>query len=76
MSLSVKLINRGSKKGIEKKTSFDVHKKKQDFGSPPPPPPVHELLPKPTSTKDEIQLNIDVPSMFKKINMTVHVKEM
>jgi hypothetical protein len=40
---------------------------------PPLPPPVHELLPKPTPTKDEIQLNIDVATMFGKLNMTVPV---
>jgi hypothetical protein len=43
--------------------------------APPPPPPVHELFPKPTPT-DEIQLNIDVASMFGKLNMTVPVTEM
>jgi hypothetical protein len=31
--------------------------------APPPPPPIRELLPKPTPA-DEIQLNIDVASMF------------
>jgi hypothetical protein len=43
--------------------------------STPLPPPLHELLPKPTST-DEIQLNIDVAAMFRKMNMTVPVTEM
>jgi hypothetical protein len=43
--------------------------------APPPPPLVHELLPKPTPA-DEIQLNIDVASMFGKLNMTVPVTEM
>jgi hypothetical protein len=43
---------------------------------PPLPPPVHELLPKPTSTEEEIQLNIDVSAMFGKLNMTVPVTEM
>jgi hypothetical protein len=42
---------------------------------PPLPPPVHELLPKPTPT-DEIQLNIDVATMFGKLNMMVPVTEM
>jgi hypothetical protein len=42
---------------------------------PPLPPPVHELLPKPTPT-DEIQLNIDIATMFGKLNMTVPVTEM
>jgi hypothetical protein len=42
---------------------------------PPLPPPVHELLPKPTLT-DEIQLNIDIATMFRKLNMTVLVTEM
>jgi hypothetical protein len=42
--------------------------------APPPPPPVCELLPKPTPT-DDIQLNIDVASMFGKLNMTVPVTE-
>jgi hypothetical protein len=40
-----------------------------------PPPLVCELLPKPTPT-DDIQLNIDVASMFGKLNMTVPVTEM
>jgi hypothetical protein len=42
---------------------------------PPPPPPVHELLPKPAPTYD-IQLNIDVTSMFGKLNMIVPMIEM
>jgi hypothetical protein len=42
---------------------------------PPPPPPVQELLPKPTWA-EEIQLNIDVPTMIGKMNMTVPVTEM
>jgi hypothetical protein len=40
--------------------------------APPPPPPVHEFLPKPTPA-DEIQLNIDVASMFGKLKVTVPV---
>jgi hypothetical protein len=43
---------------------------------PPLPPPVHELLPNLNPTKDEIQLNIDVATMFGKLNMTVPVIEM
>jgi hypothetical protein len=43
---------------------------------PPPPPPVHELLPKPTSTEEEIHLNIDVSTMFGKLNMTIPVTDM
>jgi hypothetical protein len=43
--------------------------------APAPPPPVCELLPKITPT-DDIQLNIDVASIFGKMNMTVLVKEM
>jgi hypothetical protein len=39
---------------------------------PPPPLPLHEFLPKPVPTY-EIQLNIDVPTMFGKLNMTVLV---
>jgi hypothetical protein len=42
---------------------------------PPPPPPVCELLPKPTSTEEEIQFNIDVSTMFGRLNMTVPVME-
>jgi hypothetical protein len=42
---------------------------------PPPLPPVHELLPKPTPTY-EIQLNIDVATMFGKLNMMISVTEM
>jgi hypothetical protein len=42
---------------------------------PPPPPPVHELLPKPAPI-DEIWLNIDVATMFGKLNMMIPVKEM
>jgi hypothetical protein len=43
--------------------------------APPLPPPLHELLPKTTPTY-EIQLNIDVASMFGKMNMTMPVLEM
>jgi hypothetical protein len=43
---------------------------------PPLPPLVHELLPKQTPTKDEIQLNIDIAAMFGKLNMMVLVKKM
>jgi hypothetical protein len=43
--------------------------------APPPPPPVHDFLPK-TTCADEIHLNIDVVSMFKKLNMMVPVTEM
>jgi hypothetical protein len=43
--------------------------------APPPPPPVREFLPKPTPA-DDIQLNVDVASMFGKLNMTVPVTEM
>jgi hypothetical protein len=39
---------------------------------PPLPPPVHEFIPKPTPTY-EIQFNIDVATMFGKLNMTVPV---
>jgi hypothetical protein len=42
--------------------------------APPPPPPICELLPKPTPIND-IQLKIDVASMFGKLNMTVPVTE-
>jgi hypothetical protein len=38
--------------------------------APPPPPPVCELIPK-TNPTDGIQLNIDVVSMFGKMNMKV-----
>jgi hypothetical protein len=37
---------------------------------------VHEFLPKPTPTKDEIQLNIDVATMSGKLNMRVLVTKM
>jgi hypothetical protein len=43
---------------------------------PPLPPPVQEFLPNPTPTKYEIQLNINVSSVFGKLNMTVHVMDM
>ena len=43
---------------------------------PPPSPPIRELLPKPTSTKEEIQLNIDMSAMFGKLNIIVLVIEM
>jgi len=43
--------------------------------SPPPPPTICELLPKPSPT-DGIQLNVDVGSMFGKLNMMVPVTEM
>jgi hypothetical protein len=42
---------------------------------PPPPPPAHEFLPYP-SPIDEIQLNIDVATMFGKLNMMVPVTKM
>jgi hypothetical protein len=40
----------------------------------PLPPSIHELLPNPT--EDEIQLNIDVATMFGKLNKMVPVSEM
>jgi hypothetical protein len=43
---------------------------------PPFPPPVHDLLRNPTPTKDEIQLDIGVASMFGKLNIMVPVIEM
>jgi hypothetical protein len=43
---------------------------------PPLSPLVHELLLNPTSTKDEIQLNIYVVSMFGKLNMMVPITNM
>jgi hypothetical protein len=43
---------------------------------PPPPPPVRDLLPRPTQEDEEIQLNIDVPTMIGKMNMSVPVVEM
>jgi hypothetical protein len=43
---------------------------------PPPLPLVHELLPKPTSIEEEIKLNIDVSTMFGKLNMIVPMMEM
>jgi hypothetical protein len=44
----------------------------------PPPPPllVHDLLPQPTPTNKDLRLNIDVPSMIGKMNMSVPVVEM
>jgi hypothetical protein len=44
--------------------------------APPLPPIVHELLPNPTLTEDEIQLNIDIATMFGKLNMMVPIKKM
>jgi hypothetical protein len=41
----------------------------------PPPPLIHDFLPKPTSA-NKIQLNIDVASMFGKLNMMVPIIEM
>jgi hypothetical protein len=41
-----------------------------------PPPPVHDLLPRLTHADEEIQLNIDVPMMIGKMNMSVPVVEM
>jgi hypothetical protein len=43
--------------------------------APPPPPPLHEFLSEPTPT-NEIQLNIDIATMFGKLNMTVPVTKM
>jgi hypothetical protein len=43
---------------------------------PPPPPLVHDLLPKPTQVDEEIQLNIDIPTMIGKMNMSVPMVEM
>jgi hypothetical protein len=43
--------------------------------APPPPPLVCKLLPKSTPI-DDIQLNIDVASMFGKLNMTIPMIEM
>ena len=43
--------------------------------APPPPPLVHEFLPEPAPT-DEIELNIDVATMFGNMNMMVPVTEM
>jgi hypothetical protein len=43
---------------------------------PPPPPLVSEFPPKPNSKEEEIQLNIDMSTMFGKLNMRVHVTEM
>jgi hypothetical protein len=40
------------------------------------PPPVHDLLPKPTQIDKEIQLNIHVPAMIGKMNMSLPVVEM
>jgi hypothetical protein len=42
---------------------------------PPPSPLVHEFLPK-TTPADNIQLNIDVVSMFGKLNMAIPMIEM
>jgi hypothetical protein len=36
---------------------------------PPPSPSFHDLLPQTTQADEEIQLNIDVPTMFGKLNM-------
>jgi hypothetical protein len=44
--------------------------------SPPPPPSVHDYLPKPTPTDEELQLNIDVSAMMGKMNMSVPLIEM
>jgi hypothetical protein len=43
---------------------------------PPPPPPVHDLLPQPAPTDEDLHLNIDVPGMIGKMNMLVPVVEM
>jgi hypothetical protein len=43
---------------------------------PPSPPLVHETIPKPTTTEEEIQLNIDVPTMFGRIHMVVSMTDM
>jgi hypothetical protein len=43
---------------------------------PPPPPPVHDLLPQPVPTNEDLHLNIDVPSMIGKMNMVVPMVEM
>jgi hypothetical protein len=42
---------------------------------PPPPPLIRELIPK-TTLADEIQLNIYVASMFRKLNIMVPMTEM
>jgi hypothetical protein len=43
---------------------------------PPPPPSMHDLLPKPMPTNEELRLNIDVSAMIGKMNMSVPVVEM
>jgi hypothetical protein len=43
---------------------------------PPLPPRLHEFLPNPTPTKDEIRLNINIVTIFWKLNMTVPVTQM
>jgi hypothetical protein len=43
---------------------------------PPPSPLIHNFLPKPMPTNEEIQLNIDVSIMMGKMNMSVPVVEM
>jgi len=40
------------------------------------PPLVHDFIPNPTPTEDEIQLNIDIAPMFGKLNMMVPVTKM
>jgi hypothetical protein len=40
-------------------------------GVQPLPPPIHDLLPKPMQTDEEIQLNIDVPTMVGNMNVLV-----
>jgi hypothetical protein len=42
----------------------------------PPSLSMHDLLPRPMPTNEEIQLNIDVSIMMRKMNMSVHVVEM
>jgi hypothetical protein len=43
---------------------------------PPPPPPVHDLLPQPAPSDEELHLNIDVSPMMGKMNMSVPMVEM
>jgi len=41
-----------------------------------PPSPLHDLLPKPTPMEEEIQLNIDMLAMVKKMDMPMPFAEM
>jgi hypothetical protein len=40
---------------------------------PPPPPLVHDLLPHPAPRDEDIFLNINIPVMFLKMNISIHV---